>query len=47
VKMSVFEPKKHHLREVLLYFFNAKKSAVASHRLHVKAYSEAALSETA
>jgi len=46
VKMLVFEPKKHHLREVLLYFFDMKKSAVASHRLLVEAYGEAALSET-
>jgi len=44
--MSVFEPKKRHLREVLLYFFSMKKSAVASHRLLVEAYGEAALSET-
>jgi len=44
--MLVFEPKKRHLREVLLYFFNVKKSAVESHRLLVEAYGEAALSET-
>jgi len=34
------------LREVLLYFFSAKKSAIESHRLLVKTYGEAALSET-
>jgi len=43
--MSVFEPKKRHLREVLLYFFNMKKSAVESNRLLVEPYDEAALSE--
>jgi len=42
VKMSVFT---RHLREVLLYFFSVKKSAVESYRLFVEAYGEAALSE--
>jgi len=42
VKISVFEPKKRHLPEVLLYFFNVKKFAVESHRLLIEAYSEAA-----
>jgi len=44
MKMSVFKPKKRHLREVLLYFFSVKKSAVESHRLLVEAYD--VLSET-
>lgn len=44
--MSNFEPKKHHLREILLYFFNIKKSAAESHRLLVEAYGEHVLSET-
>lgn len=44
--MSSFEPKKHHMREVLLYFFNIKKSAAESHRLLVEAYGECALSKT-
>jgi len=44
--MSVFEPKKCHLWEVLLYFFSVKKSAVELHRLLVEVYGEAALSET-
>jgi len=44
--MSFFYTKKHHLREVLLYFFNVKKSAVESHRLLVEAYSETAPDET-
>jgi len=43
--MSDFKPKKHHLREVLLYFFSVKKSAAESHRLLVEAYGEAALPE--
>jgi len=44
--MSVFELKKRHLWEVLLYFFNVKKFAVESHRLLVEAYGETALIET-
>jgi len=46
VKVSVFEPKKRNLWEVLLYFFSIKKSAIESRRLLVEAYSEATLSET-
>ena len=41
--MPSFEPNKRHLRELLIYFFNLKKSA--AHRLLVEAYGEAALSE--
>ena len=44
-KMSSFEPKKAHLRELLICFFNLKKSAAEAHRLFVEAYGEAALSE--
>jgi len=40
--VTVSESKKRHLREILLYFFNVKKSAVESYRLLVKT----ALSET-
>jgi len=44
--MSSFEPNKRHLRELLIYFFNLKKSAAEAHRLLVKAiYGDAALSE--
>jgi len=43
--MSVFEQKKRHLREGLLYFFSVKKFAFESHRLLVKAYDEVALNE--
>ena len=43
--MSSFEPNKHHLRELLIYFFNLKKSTAEAHRLLVETYGEAALSE--
>ena len=43
--MSSFKPKKRHLRELLIYFFNLKKSAAEAHRLLVKVYDDAALSE--
>jgi len=43
--MSSFEPNKRHLRELLIYFFNLKKSVAEAHRLLVEAYSDAALSE--
>jgi len=49
MKMSSFEPNKCHLRELLIYFFNLKKSAAQAHRLLVEAYAalcgDAALSE--
>ena len=44
-KMSSFETNKRHLRELLIYFFNLKKSAAQAHRLLVETYGEAALSE--
>ena len=43
--MSSFEPDKRHLRELLIYFFNLKKSAAEAHRLLVETYGEAASSE--
>ena len=43
--LSCFEPNKRNLRELLIYFFNLKKSAAEVHRLHVETYSEDALSE--
>lgn len=43
--MSKFVPSKRHLREILVYFFNLKKSAAEAHRLLVEAYGEGALSE--
>ena len=43
--MSSFDPNKHHLRELLIYYFNLKKSAAEKHRLLVETYGEVALSE--
>ena len=43
--MSSFEPNKRHLRELLIYFFNLKKSAAEAHRLLIEAYGNAALSD--
>ena len=43
--MSSLEPNKRHLRELLIYFFNLKKSAAEAHRLLVETYGDAALSE--
>ena len=43
--MSSFEPIGRHLREFFIYSFNLKKSAAEAHRLLVKTYGEAALSE--
>ena len=42
--MSNFVPNSHHLREVLLHYFIAKKTE--GHRILVKVYGEHALSET-
>jgi len=42
--MSSFEPNKR-LQELLIYFFNLKKSAAEAHRLLVEAYGDVALSE--
>jgi len=44
--MSNFIPNKHHLREVLLHYFIAKKSAVETYRLLVEVYGEHAPSNT-
>lgn len=38
--MSIYVPNKQHLREVLLFFFNSKKSAAESHRLLLEVYGE-------
>lgn len=42
--MSTFEPSKQHLREVLLFMFNSKKSAAESHRLLLGTYTEHSIS---
>ena len=41
--MSSFEPNKRYLRELLIYFFNLKKSAAEAHLLLVETYGEYAL----
>lgn len=38
--MSILVPTKYHLREVLLFCFNQKKSAAESYRLLVETYGE-------
>ena len=43
--MSVYKPNSRHLREVLIFCFNMKKSAAETHRMLSKTYSEAAISE--
>ena len=43
--MSSFEPNKCYLWELLIYFFNLKKSAAEAPRLLVETYGKAALSE--
>ena len=43
--MSSFEPNKCHLRELLIYFFNLKKSVAEAHRLLVETYGKAALND--
>ena len=43
--MSSFGPNKRHLRELVIYFFNLKKSAAEVHRLLVKTYGKATLIE--
>ena len=44
--MSVYEiPNSRHLREVLIFCFNMKKSADEAHRMLSNTYDEAAISE--
>ena len=43
--MSVYEPNSCHLREVLIFCFNMKKSAAEAHRMLSNIYDEAAISE--
>ena len=43
--MSVYELNSHHLREVLIFCFNMKKSAAEAHRMLSNTYGEAAISE--
>lgn len=43
--MSEYVPSKQHLREILLFAFNSKKSAAAAHRMLVEVYGDDALSQ--
>ena len=43
--MSVYEPNSRHLREVLIFCFNMKKSMAEAHRMLSNTYGEAAISE--
>ena len=43
--MSVYEPNSRHLREVLIFCFNMKKSAAEAHRMFSNTYGETAISE--
>ena len=43
--MSVYEPNSRHLREILIFCFNTKKSAAEAHRMLSNTYGEAAISE--
>ena len=43
--MSIYEPNSRYLREILIFCFNMKKSAVEAHRMLSNTYGEAAISE--
>ncbi|GFX05310.1 mariner Mos1 transposase [Trichonephila clavipes] len=43
--MSAYEPNSRHLREVLIFCFNMKKSAAEAHRMLSNTYGKAAISE--
>ena len=43
--MSIYEPNSRHLREILIFCFNTKKSAAEAHRMLSNTYGEAAISE--
>jgi len=43
--MSVYEPNSPHLREILIFCFNMKKSAAEAHRVFSNTYGETAISE--
>jgi len=43
--MSVYEPNSRHLREVLIFCFNMKKSAAEAYQMLSNTYGEAAISE--
>ena len=43
--MSAYEPNSRHLQQVLIFYFNTKKSADEAHRMLSNTYGEAANSE--
>ncbi|GFW33315.1 uncharacterized protein TNCV_2859921 [Trichonephila clavipes] len=43
--MSAYEPNSRHLREVLIFCFNMKKSAAEAHQMLSNIYGKAAISE--
>ena len=43
--MSIYEPNSRHLREVLIFCFNMKKSVAETYRMLSNTYDEAAISE--
>ena len=43
--MSAFDPNARHLREVLIFCFNLKKTVAEAHRILSSTYGEAAFSE--
>ena len=43
--MPAYEPNSRHLREVLIFCFNMKKSAAEAHRMLSNTYGEAAIRE--
>ncbi|GFS64306.1 cytochrome b [Trichonephila clavipes] len=43
--MSAYEPNSRHLREVLIFYFNMKKSAADAHRMLSNTYGEASISK--
>ncbi|GFV17954.1 mariner Mos1 transposase [Trichonephila clavipes] len=43
--MSAYEPNSRHLREVLIFCFNMKKSTAEAHRMLSNTYGESAISE--
>ncbi|GFX75467.1 solute carrier family 23 member 1 [Trichonephila clavipes] len=43
--MSAYEPNSRHLREVLIFCFNMKKSAAEAHRMLSNTYGEATIRE--
>lgn len=45
MKLSVYEPNSHHLRDVLIFYYSMKKSAVETRRMLSNTYGENTISE--